>query len=113
MSSILKITKSMESKLHAILAELQEIKDKTHDLEEENCKLRQELAGICRGQGVGNGGPDEMGKTDDNLLNLLALYEQGFHVCNLDFGRRRTAGCLFCMAFLRRAEESQADPNDK
>jgi len=99
----------MEVKLHALLAEMQELKNKARELEEENARLRQEFADTCRKKGIIGTGPDETGKTGAGFLNLLELYDQGFHVCNLHFGHRRTTECLFCMAFLRKEQEPPAE----
>lgn len=104
MQSFFKITKDMETKLHALLAEMQEIKKKARELEEENARLRKGLADACRERGIVCAEQDETGKTAEGFINLLELYDQGFHVCNLNFGCRRTGGCLFCMAFLLRKE---------
>ncbi|MDF9407100.1 MAG: DNA replication initiation control protein YabA [Pelotomaculum sp. PtaB.Bin013] len=108
MQSFFKIIKDMETKLHALLAEMQEIKQKAHELEEENAQLRKRLAAACRERGVVCAEQGEAEKTGEGFINLLELYDQGFHVCNLNFGGRRTAGCLFCMAFLRKEHEPGA-----
>jgi len=105
LQSLFKIIKDMEVKLHALLAELQELKNKARELEEENARLRQGLAGACRERCIIGAGQDEKGNAGAGFLNLLELYDQGFHVCNLHFGLRRTAECLFCMAFLRKEHE--------
>lgn len=98
----------METKLHILLAEIQEIKNKVQALEEENVKLREGLADACRDiKPAGEAVPDWSGARVKGLLDMLELYEQGFHVCNLEFGRRRGAECLFCVAFLRREDEPQ------
>lgn len=106
MQALYKLTREMELKLHALLTELQEVKNKARDLEEENARLRKELAAVYRGScsahSAGAGGPG------GGFINLLGLYDQDFHVCNLHFGRRRTGECLFCLAFLRKEQAPAA-----
>jgi len=89
----------MEWKLVSLLGEMQELKSKVMDLEEENVRLKSELAAQYR-RGF-EGGP-RGGALKRSFLSLLELYDMGFHICNLHFGRRRNVDCLFCMAFLRR-----------
>ena len=48
MQYLYKITKEMEVKLHTLLAEVQELKNKAREIEEENVRLRKELADIYR-----------------------------------------------------------------
>ncbi|MCL2766444.1 MAG: DNA replication initiation control protein YabA [Peptococcaceae bacterium] len=96
MPSLFRLTRDIESRLHALLAELQEVKSKARRLEQENADLRKELAGL-RGDESNGMELEQQG----NKLNLLKLYDQGFHVCNMYFGEERNTDCLFCMAFLR------------
>ena len=104
MQSLFKLTREMEIKLHALLAEVQELKNKAQELEEENSRLRKDLAalyreGLCGETGADNGVPHK------GFFNLLGLYDHNFHICNAYFGRKRSGDCLFCMAFLRKEQE--------
>lgn len=104
MQSLYKITREMEIKLHSLLAEVQELKNKAREMEEENIRLRKELAAIYRAglvEGT-NGGEAVLHR---GFFNLLGLYDHEFHICNVYFGRKRTGDCLFCMAFLRKEQE--------
>ena len=107
MQYLYKITKEMEVKLHTLLAEVQELKNKAREIEEENVRLRKELADIYR-TGLDEGASGETGFLQKGLFNLLGLYDHGFHICNVYFGRKRAGDCLFCMAFLRKEKKPPA-----
>jgi regulator of replication initiation timing len=104
MQSLYKTTREMEIKLHALLAEVQELKNKARELDEENLRLRKELAAIYRA-GLAEGTISGDAGLHRGFFNLLGLYDHDFHICNIYFGRKRTGDCLFCMAFLRKEQE--------
>jgi regulator of replication initiation timing len=92
-------------KVQEITRDLSKIKKYVHTLEEENLKLKGELAQQVLGGERGQESSGEIasaGSTDEGLARLTRLYEQGFHVCNLNFGSRREDQCLFCAALLQR-----------
>ena len=96
----------MEIKIQDISKDLSKIKKYVHTLEEENIKLKGELARQILG-GAGelvSAGEAFTGTNleDEGMARLTRLYEQGFHVCNLNFGAKRNDQCLFCAALLQR-----------
>ncbi len=108
MPSLLKRAKDLEIKLHALMAEVQELKNEVLEMEEENTRLRRELAAVYREGCSGVKSPGEADVMYRGFINLLDLYDQEYHICNLYFGRRRAGECLFCMAFLRKEMEPNA-----
>lgn len=105
MQGLFKHIKEIEVKLHSLIAEMQELKYEIREADEENARLRNELAAFYRADLL-KGPAAEDGRTPGVAYsNLLELYDQDFHICNLYFGRRRAGECLFCMAFLRKEAE--------
>ena len=105
MQSLFKSIREMETKIHSLLAEMQEFKNRVQELEKENARLRKELASVYRDGYSGGTAAGQAGIPGGGFFNLLGLYDEGFHICNLHFGRKRAGECLFCMAFLRKEQE--------
>ncbi|MDD4239394.1 MAG: initiation control protein YabA [Desulfotomaculaceae bacterium] len=105
MQGLFKHIKEMEAKLHSLMAEMQELKHEIREVDEENSRLRNELAAFYRADLVNGTVTEAEDKSSAAFSNLLELYDQNFHICNLYFGRRRAGECLFCMAFLRKETE--------
>lgn len=93
---------ALEQMLQQMLGELHKLKEEVQNLEDENARLRREVAGIYLEQDREAG--VAVPARREGLENLVRLYDQGFHVCNLHFGQARTGECLFCSTFLRRGE---------
>lgn len=95
MPTLMSMIQELENRLHSLLVELQELKKAAIHLEEENNRLKSHLL-------TGTVSPSP------GLSNLLLLYDDGFHICNVHFAQRREKECLFCMALLQRGLNSQA-----
>ena len=91
-----KQTKFTLSQIERIKAEMGKVIEKNAELEIENQHLREHLHEIEQKQ-KGNKQGTELSKSRKNLEKL---YEEGFHVCNVDnmYGSRRVNDepCVFC-----------------
>lgn len=90
----------LEQALRQICDEVDRMKQEIKELEDENARLRREVAGLYLEED-----PEGNQQKKPGARNLWDLYDKGFHICNMYFGKGRDGECIFCYALINRGEQ--------
>ena len=99
-----KLTKQTLLQLHEleqISLELQKVIEENHNLIMENHHLKDRLDAMNSSTQISKQVVEKKVRSQSGI-NLENIYNQGFHICNLYYGKRREndENCMFCTEIL-------------